>query len=101
MRYKEGEHRDILGHLVYEVRKRGHPLFESFVSRSSKIQSLYTNPSGSISPILFGAPKSLINQQMRHLADEVLTLLDAMAHTAVTDTAAVVWGNRMIKPPSA
>ena len=63
---------DILGLLVSEIRRRGLPLFESFVSRSPKIESLSTNPEQRARSILHGARGSLIDRQMAHLAREVL-----------------------------
>jgi cellulose biosynthesis protein BcsQ len=66
---------DVLAHLVSQIRSRGYPLFETFVSRSPKIESLYTNPEGRALSILHGAGSSLVHRQMRHLADDVLRLL--------------------------
>jgi hypothetical protein len=79
VRYVEGSYRDMLSLLVSEIRKKGFPLFETFISRSAKIQSLHTNPSGRITPILHGAPASLIHRQMGQLTEETLASLDAMA----------------------
>jgi cellulose biosynthesis protein BcsQ len=75
VKYRSGEEADILGLLVSEVHRRGYPLLESFVSRSPKIESLYTNPEGRAHSILHGAHGSLIHRQMAHLADDVLRLL--------------------------
>ena len=68
---------DVLAHLLSQVRSRGYPLFETFVSRSPKIESLYTNPEGRALSILHGAGRSLVHRQMRHLADDVLRLLES------------------------
>lgn len=68
---------DILAHLVSEVRKQGYPLFESFISRSPKVEALYTNPFGRAVSILHGAQESLIHLQMSHLARDILDSLDA------------------------
>jgi len=84
VRYGEGAHHDILSLLVSGIRERGFPLFECFISRSPKIQSLYTNPNGRIPPILQGAPASLIHRQMGQLTEEVLKSLDAMAPAVVS-----------------
>jgi len=75
VKYRSGEPSDILGLLVSEARRRGYPLFDAFVSRSPKIESLHTNPEGSAHSILHGAHGSLIHRQLAHLADDVLRLL--------------------------
>jgi cellulose biosynthesis protein BcsQ len=75
IKYSEGETRDILALLISEIRARGYPLFESFISRSQKVESLYTNPEGRAYSILHGAGGSLVQRQMRHLADDVLRAL--------------------------
>ncbi len=69
---------DILALLVAEIRRRDYPLFESFVSRSPKVESLHTNPDGRVVSILHGARGSLVDGQMRHLAADVLTALDKL-----------------------
>ena len=79
VKYREGEDRDILGVLLSEIRRRGFPLFETFVSRSPKIESLYTNAAGQAHSVLHAAPGSLIHRQLGHLADDVLRVLDARA----------------------
>lgn len=40
VKYQEGESLDIMGHLVSEVRRAGYPLFETFISRSPKVEAL-------------------------------------------------------------
>jgi cellulose biosynthesis protein BcsQ len=75
IKYTVGETRDILALLLSEIRSRGYPLFESFISRSQKVESLYTNPEGRAHSILHGADGSLVQRQMHHLADEVLRVL--------------------------
>jgi cellulose biosynthesis protein BcsQ len=94
VRYRNGSNHDILSHLVSEIRERGFPLFQSFISRSPKIQSLHTNPEGRVSPILLGAPASLIHRQMRQLTEEVLASLDALATVAVERKAHPIFANR-------
>ena len=74
----EEERIDILAHLVREVRAQGYPLFESFISRSPKVEALYTNPFGRAVSILHGAQESLIHVQMSHLARDILDGLDGM-----------------------
>ena len=75
IKYAEGETRDILALLISSIRSRGYPLFESFISRSQKVESLYTNPEGRAYSILHGAGGSLVQRQMQHLADDVLRAL--------------------------
>jgi cellulose biosynthesis protein BcsQ/pSer/pThr/pTyr-binding forkhead associated (FHA) protein len=75
IKYTQGETRDILALLLSEIRRRGYPLFESFISRSQKVESLYTNPEGRAYSILHGAEGSLVQRQMHHLADDVLRVL--------------------------
>jgi cellulose biosynthesis protein BcsQ len=77
VRYAEAGAPDILALLASEVRRRGFPLLESFVSASVKVESLYTNPRGAALPVLCGAPGSLVHQQLHQLAHDVLKLLDA------------------------
>lgn len=77
IRYQEGpEGGDVLALLVSEIRQRGYPLLESFISHSPKVASLETNPSGSLLPVLIGARRSLIHRQLRHAAHDILKLLD-------------------------
>jgi WS/DGAT/MGAT family acyltransferase len=68
---------DILALLVSEIRRRGYPLLESFLSSSPKVESLYTNPQATTLPVLSGARESVVHQQLHHLAHDVLKLLDA------------------------
>jgi cellulose biosynthesis protein BcsQ len=75
VKYREGEATDILALLLSEIRARGYPCFESFLSRSPKIESLYTNAARRPLSILHGAPGSLIHRQMAHLAGDVLSVL--------------------------
>lgn len=77
VRYEPGETRDVLALLVLAIRERGYPLFETFISRSPKIESLYTNDRGSAGSILHDAPGSLIADQMHQLALDVLAVLRA------------------------
>jgi cellulose biosynthesis protein BcsQ len=67
---------DVLSLLVTEIRRRGYPLLESFISQSPKVASLETNPTGSLLPVLTGAPQSVIHRQLHHAAHDVLKLLD-------------------------
>ena len=75
VKFREGEDRDVLGHLLSEIRREGFPLFESFLSRSPKVESLHTNPSGRPVSVLAGAPGSLPHRQYRNLTREVLAAL--------------------------
>ncbi len=111
VKYREGEHRDILSLLLAEIRRKGLPLFEGFVSRSPKIEALYTNSEGRALSVLHGAPSSLIHRQMRAIADDVLGLLDELASTeaeapgesaprapgpASAQAAELHWGRRLL-----
>jgi chromosome partitioning protein len=71
---------DVLELLVKEVRNRNYPLFESFLSRSAKIEALQTNPEIRMQSIMHGAPDSLVHRQMALLASEVLEILDLHGH---------------------
>jgi cellulose biosynthesis protein BcsQ len=83
VKFRSGEQADILGLLLSEVHRRGYPLFESFVSRSPKIESLGTNPEGLVHSILHGAHGSLIHRQLVHLAGDVLRVLDELGPLAL------------------
>jgi cellulose biosynthesis protein BcsQ len=76
IKYAKGE--DVLGLLISRIREQGYPLFEDFLSRSHSIEALYTNPEGRAHSILHGAKHSLVHRQMRHLAQDVLQVLDAL-----------------------
>ena len=80
---------DVLAHLLSQIRNRGYPLFETFVSRSPKIESLYTNPEGRALSILHGAGESIVHRQMRHLAHDVLRLLEPDQRVEATVAPAV------------
>jgi cellulose biosynthesis protein BcsQ len=75
IKYREGEDRDVLSLLVSEIRRRGHPLCEAFLSASPKVEALATNPEGRLESIAHGAPGSIVHRQLRVLTDEVLGLL--------------------------
>ena len=81
IKYRGEESPDVLALLVSEIRSLGYPLFESFLSRSAKVESLLTNPERRAFSILHGAPHSLVGLQMRHLAEDVM----AMLASATTD----------------
>jgi cellulose biosynthesis protein BcsQ len=82
VKYQAGEDTDILALLLSEIRRREYPCFETFVSRSPKIESLYTNRERQAHSILHGAHGSLIHRQMTHLAREVFRALTAPAARA-------------------
>jgi cellulose biosynthesis protein BcsQ len=84
IKFKQGP-ADILEFLLSEIRRRGYPLFESFMSRSAKIEALHTNPEARMQSIMHGAPNSVAHRQMAHLADEVLAVL-GMPHHESNDT---------------
>ena len=75
VKYREGEDVDVLAHLIAEIRREGYPLFETFLSRSPKVESLHTNPEGRAVPILRGAPNSVVHTQMLQLTEEVLQIV--------------------------
>jgi cellulose biosynthesis protein BcsQ len=75
IKYAHQDARDVLGLLLSEIRSCGYPLFDSFVSRSAKVESLLTNPERRAFSILHGAPQSVVDRQMRHLAREVMVAL--------------------------
>jgi len=75
IKYREGESRDVLALLVAEIRKRGWPLLGAFLSRTPKVASLYTNARTRPRPVAEAAPSSVVHQQFRHLANDVLGLL--------------------------
>lgn len=79
VKFREGEDTDMLAHLVSEIRREGYPLFQTFISRSPKIESLYTNPEGRAHSILGAAPQSTVARQMHQFAEEVLEILEAPA----------------------
>jgi cellulose biosynthesis protein BcsQ len=75
IKYREGEDRDVLSLLVSEIRRRGHPLCEAFLSASPKVEALATNPEARLESIAHGAPGSIVHRQLRLLTDEVLAAL--------------------------
>jgi cellulose biosynthesis protein BcsQ len=78
VKYGDEERCDILALLLSEIRRRSYPHFPTFISRSPKIESLYTNPCGSAHSILHGAPGSIVHRQMRRLANDVLEFLGGL-----------------------
>ena len=76
IKYQEAGGADVLELLTAEIRQRGYPLLESFVSHSPKVAALETSPTGSLVPALIGAPRSVIHRQFHHAAHDVLKLLD-------------------------
>ena len=82
VKFRENERRDLLGLLLSEIRGRGYPLLQSYVSRSPKVESLYSNPEGRAIPVLHGAKGSPASEQYYHLAREVFAVLDPAAADA-------------------
>ena len=78
VKFREGEEIDVLGHLVSQIRREGYPLFQTFISRSPKVESLYTNPEGRAHAILGAANQSAVHRQMHQLTQEVLTALEGL-----------------------
>jgi hypothetical protein len=79
IKYGADKSRDVLGLLVSEIRRRGYPLFQSFLSRSPRVASLCTNPEDQILSILHGAEGSIVRLQMQQLAEDVLRNLEKLA----------------------
>jgi chromosome partitioning protein len=75
IKFRDGAEHDVLALLLAEIRKLGFPLLQSFISNSPKVESLSTNPQGCVSSVLQGAPGSIVNQQLHHVAREVLETL--------------------------
>jgi cellulose biosynthesis protein BcsQ len=73
--FRGSEAEDVLNLLLTEIRQRGLPLFDTFVSRSPKVESLYTNPERRALSILHGAPGTPVHRQMQRLAEDVLAAL--------------------------
>jgi len=73
--FRGSEAENVLNLLLTEIRQRGLPLFDTFLSRSPKVESLYTNPEGRALSILHGAPGTPVHRQMQRLAEDVLALL--------------------------
>lgn len=78
VKYREGEDSDVLAHLLSEIRRAEYPVFETFLSRSPKVESLYTNPEGRAVAILQGARHSTVHRQMIQLTHEVTKRLEAL-----------------------
>lgn len=76
VKYREGDAEDVLGHLLSEIRRLEYPVFETFISRSPKVESLHTNPEGRAHAILNGAEQTVVHRQMRQLTREVDAALD-------------------------
>jgi len=75
IKYDHHEHGDVLALLLSQIRARGLPLIESFLSRSPRIEALNTNAEGRPLAIVGQAKGSLVHAQLRHLANDVLRLL--------------------------
>src|SRR5262249_11601226 len=82
VKYRAGETRDLLALLLAEIRRRGYPLLQSYVSRSPKVESLYSNPEGRAASVLQGAKGSPASEQLQHLAHEVFAALRPLAASA-------------------
>ena len=100
IKYRDAESGDVLSLLVAEIRRRGYPLFESFVSRSPKVESLQTNPDGRALSILCAGRRSLVQRQMRHLADDVLDALEESAPAGATPGSLVAAASRLLRGDS-
>jgi cellulose biosynthesis protein BcsQ len=77
IKYRDGEHADVLAWLLSQIRARRLPLFETFVSRSPRIEALHTNTGGRPLAVLAEARDSLVCRQLRDLTEDVLRALPA------------------------
>jgi len=77
IKYRNEEHGDVLALLLAKIRARGLPLFETFLSRSPRIEALHTNAGGRPIPVLEQARGSLVCGQLLHLLEDVLRALPA------------------------
>jgi len=78
IKYANAEHGDVLALLLAEIRSAGLPLFETFVSRSPRIEALQTNLGGRPLPVCEQAPQSLVHEQLTHLTEELLRELESV-----------------------
>lgn len=65
---------DLLALLIQEIRQRGWPLYESFLSRSPRVEALNSGTGRPLS-ILHHARGTLVHRQMRAFAEEVIAEL--------------------------
>jgi cellulose biosynthesis protein BcsQ len=98
VRYEPGESHDILALLLMRIRERGYPLFQTFISRSPRIEALQTNPQCSAQSILHGGRGSLVHEQMRLLAIDVLAELAADAPDRPDAASEIEW--QSVRPAS-
>jgi hypothetical protein len=75
IKYRNAEHRDVLAWLLAQIRTRGLPLFETFLSRSPRIEALHTNAGERPFPVTELARDSLVCGQLHHLTEDVLRAL--------------------------
>jgi cellulose biosynthesis protein BcsQ len=68
---------DALAFLLAEIRARGLPLFESFVSRSARVEALHGIARARPLAVAEGARECLVYEQLRHLSEDVLRALPA------------------------
>ena len=99
VKFREGEDADVLAHLLSEIRKEGYTVFETFISRSPKVESLYTNPEGRAIAILQGARQSLVHRQMIQLTREVVRELASNALEQEPDRIESEFSQRASGPP--
>jgi cellulose biosynthesis protein BcsQ len=77
VKYEDGAYDDVLGWLVAEIRRRGFPLFQTFVSRSPRVEALATNPQRRTLSILDAARGTLVHSQVCELAEDLLAVLES------------------------
>ena len=98
VKFKDGP-ANVLELLLTEIRRRNYPVFESFISRSAKVEALQTNPESRIHSIMHGAPSSVTHRQMALLAEEVLTCLALPEHRDADGDIGAVEETRVMLSP--
>ena len=77
IKYQHTEHSDVLAYLLAQIRARRLPLFESFVSRSPRVEALHTHAGDRPIPVTEEVRAALVCGQLRHLTEDVLRALPA------------------------
>ncbi len=88
IKYKAELCGDMLSLLVATARRLDLPFFQSFISRSPRVQALATNPEGRFYSILHEASRTNVHDQMGELAEELLEVLERQRATAPDDIGA-------------
>jgi cellulose biosynthesis protein BcsQ len=77
VKYQNAAYPDALAWLLSEVRRRGFPIFQSFLSRSPRVEALAMNPERRTLSILEAARGTLIHSQLNELADDLMRVLES------------------------